>query len=325
MININTNSLILILLVIIISNINISQAQDINEERIRAYKYFKINVITKDDSLFTKIQKEMSIHPEYSSFTLIVNVSDPDKDNHYVVIGAEDNAAILMFPYNYLSIDSRQGLLSWCKINKTNLNLWSDADNGNNRNIENNGNIYDTYAIPLIKAKLIQYGPNTVTNVGNTNLDIIGDSDKLIISIPPFETRTFNIDGQKIITYRQNGQTSTASTKENYKPEVAINTIDGGNINSSLRDLQSLVGFRIKVKDEFLEQLEIIFDGPITVESKGNGVYDVKLNYSNTREDFESITKDMMLPFRVAFSVKVEDKVAGHKVTRSGQYTFGRW
>ena len=60
-------------------------------------------------------------------------------------------------------------------------------------------------------------------------------------------------------------------------------------------------------------------------EDKGNGVYDIKLFYAGSKAEFENRTANMESPFRASFNVTVKDEIAGHTVSRSGQYTFGDW
>lgn len=182
-----------------------------------------------------------------------------------------------------------------------------------------------TDVTPLVAAPLIQFTQNTITNRGNLPLEIYGDDGSLISSIPAGGSRSFTMGGQRTVTYKQGGQSKTVSTKENAKPEITFEQLKPGNSDASLRELQSVIGFRVRVKDDFPGQLDVKITGPIVVEDKGNGVYDIKLKYSTTKEQFERMTENGSAPFRASFNVSVKDKISGHSLQRQGQYTFGEW
>lgn len=182
-----------------------------------------------------------------------------------------------------------------------------------------------TDVTPLVAAPLIQYTQNTITNRGNLPLEIYGDDGSLIATVPAGGSRSFTMGGQRTVTYKQGGQTKTVSTKENVKPEIAFEQLKPGNSDASLRELQSVIGFRIRVKDDFPGQLEVKITGPVVVEDKGNGVYDVKLKYAVSKEQFERMTENKDAPFKASFNVSVKDRISGHSIQRQGQYTFGEW
>ncbi len=110
-----------LLLLILIGSINNSYSQEVREDDPKTFKYFKINSNTDDDSVFVKIQDEMAMDPKLSSFTLIVNVSDADPNNHYVVIGEETDAAKIQMSWSQISKPVRDKLLNWSSTNKINL------------------------------------------------------------------------------------------------------------------------------------------------------------------------------------------------------------
>ena len=83
--------------------------------------------------------------------------------------------------------------------------------------VQNNENI----VLPVIQ--LVQFTKNTLKNNGNSDLQVIGDGS-LIATIPPGQSGTFQVMGQKTVTYKQGGQSKSVSTKENSKPEVIITT-----------------------------------------------------------------------------------------------------
>jgi len=110
-----------IIVLFLISSINTSFSQEINESDPRTFKYFKINANADDDSVFVQIQDEMAVDPKLSSYTLIVNVSDPDPNNHYVVIGEETDASKIQMSWILIPKSIQQKLLNWAGTNKINL------------------------------------------------------------------------------------------------------------------------------------------------------------------------------------------------------------
>jgi hypothetical protein len=84
-------------------------------------KYFKIEAKTSDNILFTNVQKEMSIEPFRETFTLIVNISSEDKDEHTILFSSENSTFELKMIWSDISKEVRDGLLAWSKSNKTNM------------------------------------------------------------------------------------------------------------------------------------------------------------------------------------------------------------
>lgn len=178
---------------------------------------------------------------------------------------------------------------------------------------------------PLVAAPLVQFTTNTISNRGNLPLEIYGDDGGMIASIPAGGSKSFTMGGQKTVTYKQGGQSKSVTTKDNVKPEIAFEMLKPGNPDASLRELQSVVGFRVRIKDDFPGQLDVKITGPVKVEDKGGGVFDVILKYAMSKEQFERMTENGSAPFRASFNVSVKDKVAPHSIQRQGQYTFGEW
>jgi hypothetical protein len=183
--------------------------------------------------------------------------------------------------------------------------------------IQNNENI----VLPTVP--LVQFTKNSLKNNGSSDLQVLGDGS-LLATIPPGQSGTFQVMGQKTITYKQGGQSRNVNTKENAKPEVNIQQFKSGGEDASLRELQSIIGFRVSIKDDY-PQYKVTISGPVKFEDKGNGVYDIKLFYAGSKSEFEARTANMSSPFRASFNVTVKDEIAGHTVSRSGQYTFGDW
>jgi hypothetical protein len=71
--------------------------------------------------MFVKVQDEMSIDPKMSTFSLVVNISDPNPENHYIVFGDETDATAIRQSWSTISKPIQQKLIGWTATNKTNL------------------------------------------------------------------------------------------------------------------------------------------------------------------------------------------------------------
>lgn len=179
---------------------------------------------------------------------------------------------------------------------------------------------------PLQVVSLVQYTQNTISNRGNLPLEIYGDDGGLIVSIPPGGSRTFTMGGQGSVTYKQGNQSKTASTRENQKPKLSIQRLVAMGEEASIRTMQSVVGYRVTVSDDFPGQLEVKITGPVTVKQAAGDTYDVTLNFLQSKQSFDRYTENRGdPPYTVTFQVIVKDKIAGHNVQQTGIYQFGEW
>jgi hypothetical protein len=97
-----------------------SQQEDPNNPR--TWNYFKILARSDDDSIFIMAQDDMAIDPKLESYTLIINISDPNAQNQYVVLGDELDPSSQRFAWSQLSKRVQDGLKNWVGTNKENLN-----------------------------------------------------------------------------------------------------------------------------------------------------------------------------------------------------------
>jgi hypothetical protein len=81
--------------------------------------YFSILASVQEDSIFTWLQNDLLIEPHLASYTVTVNLTDNDPQNHYIVIGDESDASSMRFSWSQLSLPVQKGLLAW-NNNKTN-------------------------------------------------------------------------------------------------------------------------------------------------------------------------------------------------------------
>ena len=80
---------------------------------IRPGVYFSILASVDDDSLFGTLQDELEIEPRLQAYSITVNISDPDEQNQYIVVGDESDPTSPRYSWSQLSIESQRGLLSY--------------------------------------------------------------------------------------------------------------------------------------------------------------------------------------------------------------------
>jgi hypothetical protein len=176
---------------------------------------------------------------------------------------------------------------------------------------------------PVVAQQLQQYRANTVSNRGNLPLEIYADGS-LIASVPPNGSQTFTLMGQSSVTFKSGGQSSTASTIQNKQQSVTILNLAPSGENASIRQIQSVTAFRVNIDDDFPDQLEVSFKGPVSVTQKGNS-YDVKVNLINSKEQFDRFTEGKDSTYQASFTVTVTDKLSKKSVSRMGTISFGEW
>src|SRR4030095_4252651 len=81
--------------------------------RILPGVYFTIRAYVSDDELFVRLQDDLEIEPRLESYTITVNISDPEELNQYIVIGDEADPSSPRFSWSQLSLTSQRDLLSY--------------------------------------------------------------------------------------------------------------------------------------------------------------------------------------------------------------------
>ena len=114
-------TLLVVAILSFISTTN-NYAQEEREDNPRTWKYFRILARAQDDSIFIMIQDDLLIDPKLESYTLTINILDPQPINQYVVIGDEYSPDALRYAWDQLSDKVREGLVNWVGSNKENLN-----------------------------------------------------------------------------------------------------------------------------------------------------------------------------------------------------------
>ncbi len=167
---------------------------------------------------------------------------------------------------------------------------------------------------------LTQFTNNTLNNPYDTPLEVEG-----ITTIPPKSSKTFQTGGQSTVTIKVGNQTKTVDLKPNEKPKIGMQRVASMGEDTRVTQLQSSVCYRITISDDFPGQLDVKFNGPVTVKTVGTGVYDVTMNAFGSRSAFDNFTDGKDSPYSVGFTVSVSDNIAGHKITGQNSFIFGDW
>lgn len=85
---------------------------------IRPGVYFSILANINDGEVFSRLQDELSIEPKLESYSITVNITDPEELNQYVVIGDEMDPTSLRYSWSQLSIATQRELLSYTGPNR---------------------------------------------------------------------------------------------------------------------------------------------------------------------------------------------------------------
>lgn len=171
-----------------------------------------------------------------------------------------------------------------------------------------------------------QYTSNSISNPSSVTIEIYGSDGSMIATVPPGGSRSFQLGGQNSLTFKGGGVSKTVSTKENVKPKVTMQRLVSAGEEVSVRNLQSTVGYRVTISDDYPGQLDVKFSGPVSVKQSGPLVYDVTLNFLNSKSAFDNFTESREAPFSVSFQISVKDRIATqHNVSQSGVFQFGEW
>jgi len=114
---------------------------------IRPGVYFSILASINDDSLFGQVQEDLEIDPKLESYTITINVSDPNEENQYIVIGDESDPTSPRFSWSQIQMTTQRGLLSYQGPNRKEHTYI-------NKNIANVNYKYDKKGSLLEKAVL---------------------------------------------------------------------------------------------------------------------------------------------------------------------------
>lgn len=113
---------ILFIVCAFLSNAKTAFGQQEDPNNPRTWTHFKILASAEDDSIFIQLQDDMNIDPKLDRYTLVVNISDPNAQNEYVLIGDESDPNATRYAWTQLRKNVQDGLKNWTGTNKENLN-----------------------------------------------------------------------------------------------------------------------------------------------------------------------------------------------------------
>lgn len=167
---------------------------------IRPGVHFTILASIGENELFSKLQDELEIEPKIESYTITVNISDPDELNQYVVIGDEMDPTSPRYSWSHLSISTQSKLLGY---------------SGPNRKEHN----YISKNIALVKYKYDRKGNLIQKAVYNTAGDMIER-----------ETSRYDGDNHKLAFYKYN-ENGKISSMETYVHDAAGRLIESAGLD----------------------------------------------------------------------------------------------
>jgi hypothetical protein len=95
-----------------------SQLHEAYYNTVRTGVYFSIGANINENELFLRVQKDLEIDPPLESYTIIVNVTDHEELNQYVVIGDESDPTSPRYSWSQLTMETQRDLLAYTGPNK---------------------------------------------------------------------------------------------------------------------------------------------------------------------------------------------------------------
>jgi hypothetical protein len=177
--------------------------------------------------------------------------------------------------------------------------------------------------------EFVQYRLNTVKNITGKEMVVTTSSGSK--DIPPGSEDSVLIGGEESVSVSLNGTEGTYQVKQNQKPKMVLQALY--NLSSDeihLKRLQEITGYRVIIKDDYADQLEIKITGPVKydiAERTDSGiVINVKLNAFSTERAFDNYANRVEKErYSAGFNVTVKDKYAPHKVSQMGVFYFTEW
>ena len=80
---------------------------------VRVGVYFTILASVMENELFGRLQDELAIERRLESYSIIINITDPDEQNQYIVIGDETDPSSPRYWWSQLSMDTQRDLLAY--------------------------------------------------------------------------------------------------------------------------------------------------------------------------------------------------------------------
>lgn len=177
-----------------------------------------------------------------------------------------------------------------------------------------------TDAVVKVPQGFTQFTTTTISNSNSAPMEVVGHG-----TINPGGSKQFTLGGEGSLTFKIGGVTRSVPVKENGKPKVNMQRLVPAGEEISVRKIQSTVGYRVTIADDFPGNLSVNFNGPVSVKQAGENTYDITLNFINSKTAFDNFTENKDAPYTVSFQVTVTDKLAGHSLKQTGVFQFGEW
>ncbi|MFZ4589952.1 MAG: hypothetical protein ACOYN6_03080 [Ignavibacteria bacterium] len=161
-------------------------------------------------------------------------------------------------------------------------------------------------------------------NNNSEPLQIYADNS-LIQTIPKNSPGTYQLKGQATVKYVCGTSSKSVETLPNQTQKLNFQSVGAGNSEASLKSLQSVVGWRVTIDDDFIDQVDVKITGSVKSKKVGEGVYDIQLALCNSKDQFEKMFDNKDAPYHVSFNVVTTDKISGKVVSQQRTFTFGGW
>ncbi|MBZ0204232.1 MAG: hypothetical protein K8I03_14550 [Ignavibacteria bacterium] len=166
---------------------------------VRVGVYFTILASVSESELFGTVQDELAIEPRLESYSIIVNITDSDEQNQYIVIGDETDPTSPRYSWEQLSMDTQRGLLAF---------------QGPNRKEHQ----YISKFISKVSYRYNKSGNLTAREVYNTSNDLI-------------EKETFGYDGSnRKISYTKYNENGKAVSMESYSYDALGRLVESAGV-----------------------------------------------------------------------------------------------
>jgi hypothetical protein len=248
--------------------------------------YFTIQARVEDDSMFSRLQTDLGIEPHLDGYTITVNLTDNDPQNHYVIIGDEADATSMRFSWSQLTLPVQKGLMKWEGPNRTNKKYSIQNLSKVTYGYDNNGNViskvYYNTANDVTKKEYFYYDGAGGKNTGYEKYN----GSKLLFK----ENYSFNDFGKiKLIAYT-GGRTEFSYDSLNNVTERAVYNSSGSLFGKTIYRYEN---------NKLVEELN--YGSDELIFSKVNYGYDEKGNLISVTYYDEDYKKGKELSYQFEF------------------------
>lgn len=190
---------------------------------------------------------------------------------------------------------------------------------------------------PLAESQsFIQNTWNIARNTSNITAQIVDPTSRSILaSVNPGEEKKFDLTNQKEVIVKFGNREQKIQVMPKRPPEIKIEAVSSKMTGSEIyvQDLQKTTIYKVTVQDVRPDQLQIAYNGPISVsgpfkDNKGNLTYNVSLRIASNEQRFDE-WMDKTKPLRdgdgrykVNFFFSAVDKRTKEKVQVGDSFFF---